>query len=128
MDGVVGCVVGYSGGKGAWPTYQNIQDYTEAMLIEYNPEQLSYEDVLREWSGHDYPFAQQKRQYRSAIFTKNESQHRQALEFVNKLQEQHKDKGPVFVDVEPVTKFYQAEEYHQNFLAKQKSGRAFKMF
>jgi peptide-methionine (S)-S-oxide reductase len=124
----VGCVVGYSGGKGAWPTYQNIQDYTEALLIEYNPDRISYEDILREWSGMDYPFVQQKMQYRSAIFTTNEIQHQKALAFVENLREKYKEKGDIFVDVEPVTKFFRGEEYHQDFLAKQKQSRSFKMF
>lgn len=124
----MGCVVGYSGGHGAFPTYQNIQDYTEALLVEYNPDRISYEEILREWSGMDYPLVQQKTQYRSAIFTVNEKQHQQALAFVGKLREQYKEKGPIFVDVEPVTKFFRGEEYHQDFLQKQKQSRAFKVF
>ncbi|CAB9530742.1 Peptide methionine sulfoxide reductase MsrA [Seminavis robusta] len=128
LDGVVGCVVGYSGGKARNPTYQNIQDYTEALLVEYNPNKLSYRDILQEWSGMDYPFVQQKTQYRSAIFALNDEQLAQAQDFVSELEERYKEKGPIFVDVEPVTKFYRGEEYHQDFLAKQKSGRSLRMF
>jgi peptide-methionine (S)-S-oxide reductase len=46
MDGVKRCVVGYSGGKADNPTYRNIQDYTEALLVEYNPHEVSYEDLV----------------------------------------------------------------------------------
>ena len=111
-------------------TYQNIQDYTEALLVEYNPDKISYEEVLREWSGMDYPFVQQKTQYRSAIFTVNESQQQVAQNFIQELEKKYGDsgKGPIFVDVEPVTKFFRGEEYHQDFLAKQRSGRSLKMF
>jgi peptide-methionine (S)-S-oxide reductase len=129
MEGVVGCVVGYSGGKrGVDPTYQNIQDYTEAFLVEYNPDKLSYEDILTAWSGMDYPLVQQKTQYRSAIFALDEDQLQQAHEFVARLQKEKYKDDPIHVDVEPVTKFYRGEEYHQNFLVKQRSGRALKMF
>jgi len=124
----VGCVVGYSGGKGDWPTYQNIQDYTEAMLIEFDPLKLSFEDVLKHWSGMDYPFVQQKTQYRSAIFSVNENQHQRAQAFVKEWAEKRSDKGPIFVDIEPVTKFLRGVEYHQDFLAKQRGSRSLRMF
>jgi peptide-methionine (S)-S-oxide reductase len=128
MEGVVGCVVGYSGGRGANPTYQNIQDYTEALLVEYNPDKLSYKDILTAWSGMDYPLVQQKTQYRSAIFALDDDQLQQAQEFVARLQKEKYKDPIIYVDVEPVTKFYRGEEYHQDFLAKQRSGRTLKMF
>jgi peptide-methionine (S)-S-oxide reductase len=116
----VDCVVGYSGGKAATnPTYQNMQDYTEAFLVEYNPDKVSYHDILMAWSSMDYPMVQQKTQYRSAIFALDPDQYQQAQEFVAKLRDQHED--PIFVDVEPVTRFYRGEEYHQDFLVKQQS-------
>lgn len=62
--------------------------------------------------GEPYP---SKRQYRSAIFYLNDEQRKIAEEFCSAM------KYGKFVDVEPVTRFYMAEEYHQNFLAKQRS-------
>lgn len=128
MTGVVDCVVGYGGGVAPDPTYQNIQDYTEALLVEYNPEVVSYRDVLKEWSTMDYPLVPQKKQYRSALFCINEMQLEQARDFVQGLHEKYSEKGQVYVDVEPISAFYRAEEYHQDFLAKQKQSRTLKMF
>ena len=121
MAGVVGCVVGYSGGLGVDPTYHNIQDYTEALLVEYNPDKLSFEDIMEAWSRMDYPWVPQKTQYRSAIFALNPNQIQRAQDFVQHLQEKANRK--LYVDVEPVTQFFKGEEYHQNFLAKQRQSR-----
>ena len=111
MTGVQRCVVGYSGGVEPNPTYQNMMDYTESVLVEYDPTYLSYEDILKKWRtlGEPYP---NKRQYRSAIFTLKEEQDKIAKEFVAGM------KHGKYVDVEPVTKFYRAEEYHQHFLGR----------
>ncbi|KAL7559958.1 hypothetical protein ACA910_008279 [Epithemia clementina (nom. ined.)] len=146
MDGVVGCVVGYSGGVQPDPTYDNIQDYTEAFLVEYNPDKLSYLDILEAWNSMDYPWAPQKTQYRSAVFTLSDKQQEQAKAFVQRLLEkrikqQNKDTiigtskqsagnsaTRIYADVEPVTKFFKAEEYHQNFLSKQERSRLFTPF
>lgn len=128
MPGVVDCVVGYAGGVAPDPTYQNIQDYTESLLIEYNPDIISYQDILQEWSSMDYPLVQQKTQYKSAIFCINEHQEQQAQEFVEALREKYAEKGPIYVDVQPITTFYRAEEYHQDFLAKQRQSRTLKIF
>jgi len=109
MTGVQRCVVGYSGGVEPNPTYKNMMDYTESVLVEYDPTYLSYEDILRKWRtlGEPYP---NKRQYRSAIFTLNAEQDKVAKEFVAGM------KHGKYVDVESVTKFYRAEAYHQHFL------------
>lgn len=108
MNGVRRCVVGYSGGTRPNPTYENIMDYTEAILVEYDPKIVSYRQILQKWRklGEPYPA---KRQYRSAIFCLNAEQEAIASDFCDGLE---------FVDIEPVTKFYMAEERHQNFLAR----------
>jgi len=122
-------VVGYAGGIASDPTYQNIQDYTEAFIVEYNPDKLSFDDILKEWNGNDYPFAQQKTQYRSAIFALNAKQQTEAKAFVQALEIKYADnKGPIYCSVEPMTTFYRGEEYHQDFLSKQKSSKTLKMF
>ena len=68
MDGVVRSVVGYSGGKGKDPTYRNILDYTEALLIEYDPKIVSYEDLVLSWTQMHFPNYHGKTQYRSAVW------------------------------------------------------------
>jgi len=92
-------------------SYDNIQDYTEALLIEFDPTVVSYKDILELWRSQHTPYPN-KRQYRSALLYVNESQKAVAQEFA---------KNEKYVDVEPVTKFYMAEEYHQNYLKKMTS-------
>lgn len=92
------------------PDYYNIQDYTEAVLVEFNPSIISYSEVLKKWKTMSAPYPT-KRQYRHAILCTSDEQLRLAQEFC--LNMEH-------VDVEPVTKFYRAEEWHQHFLTKQR--------
>ena len=123
MDGVERVVVGYTGGEMPDTTYQNIKDATEAVLIEYNPAVISYEEILREWSKQHYPFRKQKAQYRSAIFYKNADELLVAQKIVQELGET--SESEVCTDIEEAGAFYRAEEYHQDFLNKQKNSRTF---
>lgn len=118
MSGVHRAVVGYTGGVKKNPTYQRILDSTESILLEYDPEVVTYEDLLMEWGRMHHPFYKQKTQYRSAIFYENEDQKAIALKTVAALKANSKG-AEVFTSVEPASAFYKAEEYHQNFLAKQ---------
>jgi peptide methionine sulfoxide reductase MsrA len=108
MNGVTRCVVGYSGGLEPDPTYQTMMDYTEAVLVEFNPSVVSFEQILGKWKtlGEPYPA---NRQYRSAVWYTNADQEEVARQFCQ---------GIEYVDVEPATKFYLAEKRHQNFLAR----------
>lgn len=122
MGGVAKVVVGYTGGKKLNPTYQNIMDATEAFLVEFDPSIISYEEILDEWADQHAPFYPSKCQYRSAIFYSNDKQLDAARNKVEELSKGGQRK--VYVDLEPVTAFYRAEEYHQDFLEKQMSARA----
>ena len=83
-------------------------DYTEAVFVEFNPSIVSYERILVKWRGLAEPYPT-KRQYRSAVWYMNPAQEAVARQFCQ---------GMEFVDVEPATKFYMAEDRHQNFLAR----------
>lgn len=120
--GVVDIIVGYTGGKKKNPTYRNIMDATEAYLIEFDPTVITYEEILDHWSDMHAPFYPSKCQYRSAIFYSSEEQRDAANSKVEKLGKGGQRK--VYVDIEPVSAFYRAEEYHQDFLAKQMSSSA----
>lgn len=113
MPGVTRCLVGYSGGDELNPTYQTIMDHTEALLIEYDPSVCSYEQILQKWKelGGDCSYPN-SRQYRSAIFPTTPEQQEKAQSFWDDL------KYNKYVFVEPATRFYMAEEYHQNYLEK----------
>ena len=104
------CILAHAHAHGS---YQTMQDYTEALLIEYDPTVVSYEAILKLWRSQHTPYPS-KRQYRSAILYRNEQQKNMAESFCA---------NETYVDVEPVTKFYIAEEYHQNYLAKMRSSR-----
>lgn len=110
LRGVVNCVVGYSGGVSPDPTYDNMQDYTEALLVDFDPQMISYADILTVWRQLHTPYPN-KRQYRSAIMYLSEEQRKIAESMFG---------NEKYVDIEPATKFYLAEEYHQNYLQKMK--------
>lgn len=100
------------------PTYQAIKDHTESVLIEFNPKEVSYGQILDKWHelmGTPHPT---NRQYRCAIFTRNEEQMIIAQQFLRDRMQHAK-----YVEIEPITRFYMAEEYHQNYLAKMLSIR-----
>lgn len=121
-------IVGYTGGVEKNPTYDCILDTTEAILIEYDPNAISYERILNEWSKQHNPQYPQKAQYRSAIWVKNESERTFAMAQIERMKNQHHGFGDpekqrkMYVDVEEVGPFYRAEEYHQDYLKKRKGG------
>jgi peptide-methionine (S)-S-oxide reductase len=121
LGGVVDVVVGYTGGRQKNPTYSNIMDSTEAFLVEFDPSVISYEAILDEWALQHAPFYPSKCQYRSAIFYTNEEQRDAANKKIQELGKNGSRK--VYVDLEPVSSFYRAEEYHQDFLDKQTGAR-----
>ena len=118
MKGVKRCLVGYTGGIQEEPTYQNIADYTEALFVEYDPSMTDLLTILTEWKRQASPYPS-KRQYRTALWYVSEDQKAQMTNFVKDMP------GGKYVDVESATQFFMAEEYHQNFLAKQTQERAF---
>jgi peptide-methionine (S)-S-oxide reductase len=115
--GVVRCVVGYTGGQAPDPTYRHMQDHTEALLLEFDPEVISYEDLLQHWSRMHSPVRKTKCQYRSAVWYTNAKQ--QVLAEAHLAAVKERVGGVIHSAVEAATKFYRAEEYHQNFITKQ---------
>eukprot|EP01031_Cornospumella_fuschlensis_P037601 gene37601-45676_t len=113
--------VGYAGGKQPNPTYKKIKDHTEAVRIVYDPNKLSYDEIL------DYfvqelgspPFSPSfSRQYRPAILFHSLEQQQIAMEMLDNWEKKYKNKK-IFLDIEPATDFYMAEEYHQKYFRKQ---------
>jgi len=116
MEGVLRCVVGYAGGHEPNPTYKQMKDFTECCLVEFDPSAVSLEDLLIEFGRMHSPTSQRSRQYRSVISYSNEEQKETAEEYVDGLKSSQR--GEIYTKVEKMTKFYQAEEYHQNYIAK----------
>ncbi len=116
LSGILRTEVGYAGGKKKKPTYRDLGDHTESIRIEYNPDEITYKDLLDNfWRSHD-PTRIREKQYRSMIFHYCEKQ--------KILAQQSKD----VVNKEPRTvikayrNFYPAEDYHQKYhLSKNKA-------
>jgi peptide-methionine (S)-S-oxide reductase len=124
--------VGYTGGVEKNPTYACIKDATEAILMEYDPSVISYNEILKEWSEqlHDPQYPQSK-QYRSAIWVKNESERTCAMDQIRRMTTmmtattRQQQPRKLYVDVEDVGSFYQAEDYHQDYLRKHTGGTGY---
>lgn len=118
LGGVVNVVVGYTGGDSLNPSYQYMKDATEAILVEFNPEEISYIGILNVWANmHSPRQPPRKRQYRSAIFFRNDEQRVDAFTKIQTMEV----RGPkVYSDIEPLSAFYRAEEYHQDFVNKRR--------
>lgn len=107
--------MGYTGGDDFEPTYQRIGDHTEAMLVEFD-ESLTFEDLLvKFWEEHTPMVG--SRQYRSAVFFHDDAQ-RDAAEAMKAALIADGKKWVKNTAVEPAKDFWQAEEYHQKYLAK----------
>jgi peptide-methionine (S)-S-oxide reductase len=112
MEGVVRTCVGYAGGTTLDPTYENIGDHIETVRVEYDPETLTYADLLDAfWAAHDPTRAPFKRQYQTALFPRTDAQAEQAQASMAAAAEQLEDS--LATEVIDDATFYRAEAYHQ---------------
>mmetsp|Transcript_10312 Transcript_10312/g.11848 ORF Transcript_10312/g.11848 Transcript_10312/m.11848 type:complete len:130 (+) Transcript_10312:287-676(+) len=118
FKGVTDTVVGYTGGTTPWPTYSSIGDHTEAIRVEFDPTLISYAELVRKVLEKSPPFMPQGRsqQYQSAIWYHSEAQESFVKNKIQALEEKRNKKATI--RIEPADKFYRAEEYHQQYLAK----------
>lgn len=108
--------VGYAGGTTPDPTYRRMGDHTETVQIDYDPAVIGYEDLLAEfWAAHRPIGPTPPKQYASIIFHDGEAE-RRAAEMSRKAAITRI--GPVHTRIEPVGRFYRAEEYHQHYYKK----------
>nr|WP_323777355.1 peptide-methionine (S)-S-oxide reductase MsrA [Amylibacter sp.] len=134
LDGVWVTMVGYAGGSTPNATYQEVctgqTGHNEVVRVIYDPSVISYEQLLTVfWEGHDptQGMAQgndRGTQYRSGIYTFSDDQKALAeatrAAFQPRLRE--KGYGPITTEILPAPTFYYAEDYHQQYLAKNPSG------
>lgn len=106
--------MGYAGGTSKDPTYQNIGDHTETFQIDFNPDEISYDEILQIfWDNHN-PFGRTwSRQYMSILFYHNEDQRSSVLKSKEALES--KTKTEVVTEIVPFSDFYLAEDYHQKY-------------
>ncbi|KAG6795386.1 methionine sulfoxide reductase A isoform X1 [Apis mellifera caucasica] len=115
LPGVIRTCVGYAGGQKESPTYKNIGDHTEVVDIEYNPNIVSYSQLLALfWQNHEYGLTTKiKRQYMSLILYHDEEQ--KLLAEKSREQEQYKHTDLILTEIRKFEKFYLAEDYHQKY-------------
>ncbi|QFR39342.1 peptide-methionine (S)-S-oxide reductase MsrA [Candidatus Gracilibacteria bacterium 28_42_T64] len=117
IDGVQSTEVGYTGGVVLNPTYDDLFDHSEAIKIEYYPEEVSYKELLEGFvEKRDPTCLIQVEQYKSAIYYGDEEEKNIIEKFLNKIQKT--ESREVVVEVLPQTLFYRAEEYHQKYYEK----------
>ena len=132
--GVYSTAVGYAGGATQNPTYEEVcsgyTNHTEAVLVVFDPQKISYEQVLKVfWEGHDPTQGMRQgndrgSQYRSAVYTYGEAQMKAALATRDAYQAAL-DKarmGRITTEIRPAPEFYYAEDYHQQYLGKEPNG------
>lgn len=132
--GVYSTAVGYAGGAVPNATYEQIchgdTGHAEVVLVVFDPQTISYPELLTMfWENHDPTQGMRQgndrgSQYRSAIFTRSESQHVDALESLDAYQERlgAAGHGAITTEISPLGELYYAEEYHQQYLAKNPGG------
>ncbi len=110
--------VGYAGGTSPGPTYHSLGDHSETIQIDYNPEQISYEELLEVfWDSHNPTIPPWSRQYASIIFYHNDEQKRLAMESLDR--ETARREKAIHTEIVSFAKFYMAEDYHQKYRLRQ---------
>ncbi len=128
QTGVVKTRVGYTGGDVENPTYENHEGHAEAVEIEYDTEKTSYKKLLDFFFQIHNPTTLNQQgndigtSYRSAIFYGNEEEKKEAENFIDIVNKSGRWKNPVVTTLEPLKKFYLAEDYHQDYLQKNPGG------
>ena len=126
IPGVMDVVSGYADGSGDNPTYDDYAEkgHVEAVEILYDPAKISYDGLLDIFWRQINPadgegqFVDRGQQYRPAIFYHNEEQKKLAEASRDKIAASGKFEGPIAVEILPASKFYRAEEYHQDYYRK----------
>ena len=128
LDGIESVLSGYTGGHVENPTYKEVcsktTGHTEAVEIIFNPEKISYADLVELYWAQTDPtdafgqFEDRGDNYRPVIFVTGEKQREIAEHSKSQLEASGKYKKPIVTMIEEASVFYPAEEYHQNFYKK----------
>ena len=133
-DGIYATAAGYAGGHTENPTYEEVcsghTGHTEVVLVAFDPAKISYERLLKTfWESHNPTQGMRQgndvgTQYRSAIYTSNDAQAAAAAASKANYQKAlaAKGLGTITTEVAPAGPFYFAEDYHQQYLAKNPAG------
>ena len=134
IPGVFSTAVGYAGGITANPTYEDVCSgrtrHTEVVLVYFDPKKVSYQQLLSAfWESHDPTQGMRQgndrgTQYRSAIYCANDAQQEQAQVSQQSFQAALDERGypAITTEIAALGKFFYAEDYHQQYLAKNPNG------
>ena len=130
LPGVVDTTVGYAGGTFDNPQYEDVKTgrtgHAESLQIVFDPEKISYDEILDFFFRlHDPTTANRQgndigTQYRSAIFYHDDAQRDAAKKAIDRAQP--KWPRPIVTEVVPFTNFFEAEDYHQDYLQRKPNG------
>ena len=134
IEGVIDAEVGYTGGDVENPTYRmvcsNKTGHAEAVQITFDTEKISYDALVRAFFEMHNPTSRNRQgwdigsQYRSAIFYHNEAQKNTAEKVKEQLEKSGNYRKSITTEIIPAKEFYRAEEYHQQYYAKQGYNRS----
>ena len=134
LPGVYVTAVGYAGGYTPNPTYQEVcsgmTGHNEVVRVVFDPKRVSYAQLLKAfWEAHDPTQGMRQgndvgTQYRSGVYTYNEAQKQAAQASLARYQEELRKAGyaPITTEILDAPEFYYAEDYHQQYLAKNPRG------
>ena len=134
LDGVYSTAVGYAGGFTPNPTYEEVcsgrTGHSEVVLVVFDPEKISYEGILKQfWENHDPTQGMRQgndrgTQYRSVIYTESDEQAETARATAEAFGKRlaAAGYGEITTEIAPLDTFYYAEDYHQQYLAKNPGG------
>jgi peptide-methionine (S)-S-oxide reductase len=125
LEGVISATSGYTGGKTENPTYKQVctgeTGHAECLQIVYDPKKISFDELLEVfWETHDPTTLNRQgndvgTQYRSGIFYHNEEQRQKAEKYKDALNKSGAFDKPIVTEITPFTKFFAAEDYHQQY-------------
>lgn len=128
LPGVSSTRVGYTGGNTENPTYKEVctdrTGHAEAVEVTYDPAKVSYDKLLETfWENHDPTQVNRQgpdwgTQYRTAIFYTSPEQEKTARASKDALEKSHRFSKPIATQIVPEVKFFEAEDYHQQYLEK----------
>ena len=129
LPGVISAESGYSGGSTANPTYQQVSSgrtgHAESVLVRFDPDRISYETLLRAFWRNIDPldgegqFCDRGSSYRPVIFTASAEQLEQASESTRLARQELSSSKALAVAIEPLKRFWPAEDYHQDYAERQ---------
>ena len=129
LDGVISVVSGYAGGTADTANYRDVcsgtTDHAEVTRVRFDSSRITFGQVLKVFFAvaHDPTHLNRQgndigRQYRSAVFYADEDQRRVAEAYIQQLKDAKVFESPIVTTLEPLEQFFEAEEYHQNFAAR----------